>query len=77
MKTEYPQKILTRGEVAKYCKVTENRVRLAVKNREIDYLDFSGPASKGLRVYNPRFTQSAVDRWLKSILRTEVEPTIL
>lgn len=77
MKTEYPEKILTTKDVAEYCQVTVRRVRTAIRNKEIDYLDFSGPAAKGLRVYNPRFTQSAVDRWLKSILRSEVEPTIL
>lgn len=69
MKTEYPEKILTTEDVAAYCKVSVRRVRAAIMNREIEYLDFAPPGSK--RSKSKRFTQSAVERWLKSVVRGE------
>jgi excisionase family DNA binding protein len=68
------EKILTLQEVADYLRVPIRRIREAVRNREIEFLDFSPPGST--RPKTRRFTQAAVDRWMQS-LSQQKEPQIL
>lgn len=63
MNTE--EKIYTVKEVARLCGVSRYRVSRAVRNREIDFLNFAQPGAKKSKMY--RFTASAVDRWLHSL----------
>jgi excisionase family DNA binding protein len=71
---ETTERILTLQEVADYVRVPIRRIREAVRNREIEYLDFSPPGST--RPKTRRFTQAAVNKWLSS-LSQQKEPQIL
>jgi excisionase family DNA binding protein len=68
------EKFLTLEEVADYARVPLRRIREALRNHEIDFLDFSPPGST--RPKMRRVTQAAVDRWLQS-LSQQKEPQIL
>jgi excisionase family DNA binding protein len=71
---ETTEKILTLQEVADYVRVPLRKIREAVRNRELEFIEFTPGYALGRKTR--RITQSQLNKWLNSLSQPK-EPTIL